>query len=66
MLAAAASRGDVGVLLVERFPECVSWTNKLGLDAVSYLSLNFFPSFLFEPRHLILCLYLEAFPQRPC
>ena len=39
MLAAAASKGDVGVLLVERFPECVSWTNKLGLDAVSHLSL---------------------------
>ena len=39
MLAAAAGKGDVGVLLVERFPECVSWTNKLGLDAVSYLSL---------------------------
>ena len=65
MLAAAASKGDVGVLLVERFPECVSWTNKLGLDAVSYL-FNFFPSFLFEPRHLILCPYLEAFPQRSC
>ena len=39
MLAAAAGKGDVGVLLVERFPECVSWTNKLGLDAVSYLLL---------------------------
>ena len=39
MLAAAANKGDVGVLLVERFPECVSWTNKLGLDAVGYLPL---------------------------
>ena len=39
MLAAAAGKGDVGVLLVERFPECVSWTNKLGLDSVSHLSL---------------------------
>lgn len=39
MLAAAAGKGDVGILLVERFPECVSWTNKLGLDAVSHLSL---------------------------
>ena len=38
MLAAAAGKGDVGVLLVERFPECVSWTNKLGLDAVRYVS----------------------------
>ncbi|KAF2495542.1 ankyrin [Lophium mytilinum] len=38
MLAASAGRADVGVLLVERFPECVSWENKEGMDALMLAS----------------------------
>ncbi|KAF2196066.1 ankyrin [Delitschia confertaspora ATCC 74209] len=34
MLAAAAGKGDVGLLLMKRFPECLAWTNRLGMDAL--------------------------------
>ncbi|OCK81216.1 ankyrin [Lepidopterella palustris CBS 459.81] len=34
MLAAANGRAEVGVLLCKRFPECVGWGDKGGLDAL--------------------------------
>lgn len=34
MLAAVAGKEDMGVMLAKRFPECVPWQNKQGLDAV--------------------------------
>ncbi|KAF5849498.1 hypothetical protein GGP41_006345 [Bipolaris sorokiniana] len=34
MLAAMAGKEECGVYLAKRFPECVSWKNKTGLDAL--------------------------------
>jgi hypothetical protein len=34
MLAAAAGKEDMGVTLAKRFPECIPWQDKTGLDAV--------------------------------
>jgi hypothetical protein len=34
MLAAASAREDVGVMLAKRFPDCIPWANRAGLDAV--------------------------------
>jgi hypothetical protein len=34
MLAAAAGKEEVGVALAKRFPECIPWRDKSGLDAV--------------------------------
>lgn len=34
MLAAMAGKEEVGVMLAKRFPECITWKNKAGLDAV--------------------------------
>jgi len=35
MLACKKGRFEVGKILVERFPRCITWTNKQGVDAVS-------------------------------
>lgn len=35
MLAAAAGKEDMGVTLAKRFPECIPWSDKSGLDAAS-------------------------------
>ncbi|PSN64216.1 ankyrin [Corynespora cassiicola Philippines] len=34
MLAAIAGKEDMGVMLAKRFPECIPWQNKTGLDAL--------------------------------
>ncbi|ORY13318.1 ankyrin repeat-containing domain protein [Clohesyomyces aquaticus] len=34
MMAAVAGREDMGVMLAKRFPECIDWQNKMGLDAL--------------------------------
>ena len=34
MFAATAGREETGVYLAKRFPECIPWENKAGLDAV--------------------------------
>ncbi|KAF2687894.1 ankyrin [Lentithecium fluviatile CBS 122367] len=34
MLAAVAGKEDLGVMLAKRFPECIPWQNKDGLDAL--------------------------------
>jgi hypothetical protein len=34
MLASAAGKEDMGVTLAKRFPECIPWHDKAGLDAV--------------------------------
>lgn len=34
MLAATAGKEEVAVMLVKRFPECIAWQNRAGLDAV--------------------------------
>ncbi|KAH7080640.1 ankyrin repeat-containing domain protein [Paraphoma chrysanthemicola] len=34
MLAAAAGKEDMGVTLAKRFPECIPWQDKAGLDAL--------------------------------
>ncbi|KAF2240841.1 ankyrin [Trematosphaeria pertusa] len=34
MLAAIAGKEDMGVMLAKRFPECIPWQNKAGLDAL--------------------------------
>lgn len=34
MLASEAKQVDVGGLLIAKFPRCVPWTNKKGMDAV--------------------------------
>lgn len=34
MLAAMAGKEEVGVMLAKRFPECIPWQTKCGLDAV--------------------------------
>ncbi|KAF2115275.1 ankyrin repeat-containing domain protein [Lophiotrema nucula] len=34
MLAATAGKEDLGVMLAKRFPECIPWQNKMGLDAL--------------------------------
>jgi len=39
MYAAAAGKEDMGVTLAKRFPECITWQDKAGLDAVSSLRL---------------------------
>jgi hypothetical protein len=36
MLASAAGKEDMGVTLAKRFPECIPWHDKAGLDAVRY------------------------------
>lgn len=38
MLAAVAGKEDMGVVLAKRFPECIPWQNKMGLDTVRSLS----------------------------
>jgi hypothetical protein len=40
MLASAAGKEDMGVTLAKRFPECIPWHDKAGLDAVR-LSFTF-------------------------
>lgn len=43
MFAAMAGKEETGVMLAKRFPECIPWDNKAGLDAVGYnLYLAFF------------------------
>lgn len=37
MLASAAGKEDMGVTLAKRFPDCISWQDKSGLDAVRVL-----------------------------
>lgn len=34
MLAAMAGKEEVGVMLAKRFPECIAWQNRAGVDAV--------------------------------
>ncbi|KAF2005879.1 ankyrin [Amniculicola lignicola CBS 123094] len=34
MLAAIAGKEDMGVILAKRFPECIPWQNKMGVDAL--------------------------------
>jgi len=34
MFAAQAGKEEMGVMLAKRFPECIGWQNKGGLDAV--------------------------------
>ncbi|KAF2876764.1 ankyrin repeat-containing domain protein [Massariosphaeria phaeospora] len=34
MLAAMAGKEDMGVMFAKRFPECISWQNRAGLDAL--------------------------------
>ncbi|KAK3207907.1 hypothetical protein GRF29_96g817256 [Pseudopithomyces chartarum] len=34
MLAATAGKEEVAVMLVKRFPECIAWQNRAGLDAL--------------------------------
>lgn len=34
MLAASAGREEIGVMLAKRFPACITWQNKQGLDAL--------------------------------
>lgn len=34
MFAATAGKEETGVYLAKRFPECIPWENKAGLDAV--------------------------------
>jgi hypothetical protein len=41
MHAAVAGKEDMGVMLAKRFPECISWQNKDGLDAVGLLVSNY-------------------------
>lgn len=41
MIAAAAGKEDMGVTLAKRFPECIGWQDRNGLDAVR-LTLPFF------------------------
>jgi hypothetical protein len=43
MLASAAGKEDMGVTLAKRFPECIPWRDKAGLDAVrSGLTFTFY------------------------
>lgn len=39
MLASRHGRAEVGELLIKRFPRCIPWTNKQGIDAVSRCNL---------------------------
>ena len=34
MIAAEARKVEVGALLIDEFPRCVPWFNKMGMDAV--------------------------------
>lgn len=34
MLAATAGKEEVAVMLAKRFPECIAWQNRAGLDAL--------------------------------
>lgn len=36
MFAATAGKEETGVYLAKRFPECIPWQNRAGLDAVRY------------------------------
>lgn len=40
MLASAAGKEDMGVTLAKRFPDCISWQDKAGLDAVGHPYLS--------------------------
>ncbi|KAF2834792.1 ankyrin [Patellaria atrata CBS 101060] len=40
MLAAENKQLETGKLLIERFPRCIPWTNKEGLDALSLSALH--------------------------
>ncbi|KAF1848213.1 ankyrin [Cucurbitaria berberidis CBS 394.84] len=40
MLAAMAGKEDVGVMLAKRFPECITWRNKGGVDALMLSSAS--------------------------
>lgn len=40
MLASKHGRIEVGQMLIERFPRCVPWTNKEGVDAVSQVAFH--------------------------
>jgi hypothetical protein len=39
MYAAAAGKEDMGVTLAKRFPECITWQDRAGLDAVRLLHI---------------------------
>lgn len=36
MLACRQGHLEVGKMLIERFPRCIPWTNKKGIDAVCH------------------------------
>jgi ankyrin repeat protein len=38
MLACEHKQIDAGALLIERFPRCIPWANKYGMDSVRSLS----------------------------
>jgi hypothetical protein len=40
MLACEAKQVDAGKLLIAAFPRCVPWSNKQGMDAVSFSTLT--------------------------
>ena len=46
MVAIKAGRTEIAVMLISRFPRCVPWKNKVGMDAVCYI--HFF-------NYLLLC-----------
>ncbi|KAH7363710.1 ankyrin repeat-containing domain protein [Pyrenochaeta sp. MPI-SDFR-AT-0127] len=59
MVAAMAGKEEVGVMLAKRFPECITWQNKAGLDALMLSSasgsgtLHLIPTLiLHSPPHL--------------
>ncbi|GAB7347476.1 hypothetical protein MBLNU459_g4388t2 [Dothideomycetes sp. NU459] len=49
MLAARDGRVEVGKMLIERFPRCIPWSNKQGLDALSLSCHNPASSSLIPP-----------------
>jgi hypothetical protein len=60
MLACAAGKEECGVMLCRRFPECVSWKNKAGLDALMLAAksgsgtLHLMPTLiLYDPNILV-------------
>lgn len=52
MLAAEAKQIEVGKLLIAVFPRCVPWTNKSGMDAVSFHIRYFAFGRLHLPEHM--------------
>lgn len=43
MFAAMAGKEETGVMLAKRFPECIPWENRAGLDAVRTLPAHCLP-----------------------